>query len=157
MIIVHDQTSGGQAVFTGLADVRDGFTYLFARLSVASGLTELAAFGSQDVDRVLLDDTEDSVIIVYDQTLGGRAVFAGLAGARDCFAGLFVWSVDSMIIVQDLTSGGQTVFAGLAGVRDCFTGLFACSVDSVFIVHDQTAGGQTVFTGLAGVHDCFTP
>ena len=66
VIIVHDQTSGGQTVFTGLAGVRDCFTDLFARLSIASGLTELAAFGGQDVNSVLLDDTEDSVIIVYD-------------------------------------------------------------------------------------------
>ena len=65
----------------------------FARLSVASWLTEFAAFGSQDVDRALLNDTEESAIIVYNQTSGGRTVFAGLAGVRDCFAGLFVWSV----------------------------------------------------------------
>ena len=79
---------------------------LFTRLSVASGLTELAAFGGQDVSCVLLDDTEDSVIIVYDRTSVGQVVFAGLAGVRDCFTGLFVCSVDSVIIVHDQTSGG---------------------------------------------------
>ena len=41
MIIVHDQTSGGQTVFTGLAYVRDGFTDLFAHLSFASEMTSL--------------------------------------------------------------------------------------------------------------------
>ena len=55
---------------------------------------------------VLLDDTEDSVIIVYDQTSGGRAVFAGLANVRDCFTGPFFCSVDSVIIVHDQTSAG---------------------------------------------------
>ena len=48
-----------------------------------------AAFGGQDVDRILLDYTEDSEIIVYDQTSGGKTVFTGLAGVRDCFTGLF--------------------------------------------------------------------
>ena len=55
--------------------------------SVASGLTELAAFGGQDVNCVLLNDTEDSVSIVYD------VVFAGLAGVRDCFTGLFAFAL----------------------------------------------------------------
>ena len=48
-----------------------------------------AACGGQDGDRVLLDYTEDSVIIVYDQTSGGQTVFSGLAGVRDCFTGPF--------------------------------------------------------------------
>ena len=84
---MHDQTSGGQTVFTGLADVRDGFTNIFARLSVASWLTELAAFGNQDVNCVFSNDTEDSVFVVYN------VVFAGLAGVRDCFTGLFAFAL----------------------------------------------------------------
>ena len=62
---------------------------------------------------------------MYDQTSGGRAVFAGLAGVRDGFKGPFSCSVDSVIIVHDQTSGGQTVFTGLANVRDGFTNLSA--------------------------------
>ena len=68
VIIVHNQTSGGQTVFTALADFRDGFTNLLARLSAAAWLTELAALGNQDVNCVLLDNTENSVMIVYNQT-----------------------------------------------------------------------------------------
>ena len=64
VIIVHDQTSGDQTVFTGLAGVRDGFTGLF-RLRPQQP-KHFAAFGGQDVDRVWLDHTEDSVFIVYD-------------------------------------------------------------------------------------------
>jgi len=48
-----------------------------------------AAFGGQDVERILLDYTEDSVIAVYDQTSGEQTVFAGLSGVRECFTGLF--------------------------------------------------------------------
>ena len=58
-----------------------------------------AAFGGQDVDRILLDYTEDSEIIVYDQTSGGKTVFTGLAGVRDCFTGLFARLSDT----SDLT------------------------------------------------------
>ena len=44
----------------------------------------------RDVDWLLTEDyTEDSVIIVYDQTSGGKTVFTGLAGVRDCFTSLF--------------------------------------------------------------------
>jgi len=48
-----------------------------------------AAFGGQDVERVLLDYTEDSMITVYDQTSGAQTVHRGLRGVRDCFTGLF--------------------------------------------------------------------
>ena len=37
-----------------------------------------AAFGGQDVDRILFDYTEDSEIIGYDQTSGGRTVSTDL-------------------------------------------------------------------------------
>jgi len=47
------------------------------------------AFGGQDVERILLDYTENSVITVYDQTSGGKTVFTGLTGVHDCFTGLF--------------------------------------------------------------------
>ena len=66
-------------------------------MSVASEMTELAAFGGQDVSCALLDDAKDSVIIVYDRTSVGQVVFAGLAGVRDCFTGLFACAVDSVI------------------------------------------------------------
>ena len=124
---MHDQTSGGQTFFTGLADARDGFTNLFARLSVAFWLTELAAFGNQDVNCVLLDDTEGSVIIVHDQT----SLASPMGVTLRCFwrprcGRVFLdHTMDFVIIVHDQTSGGQTVFAALACVHDCFTDLFA--------------------------------
>ena len=37
-----------------------------------------AAFGGQDVDRILFDYTEDSEIIGYDQTSGGKTVSTDL-------------------------------------------------------------------------------
>jgi len=48
-----------------------------------------AAFGAQDVDKVLQDYTNKSVITVYNQADGTKTVFKGLDGVKDCFTGLF--------------------------------------------------------------------
>ena len=48
-----------------------------------------AAFGGQDVDKVLKDYTEASVIKVYDQITGELTEFKGLKGVKDLFTGLF--------------------------------------------------------------------
>merc|ERR1719446_692730 len=69
-----------------------------------------AAFGGQDVERILLDYTEDSVITVYNQLTGDNTVYSGLDGARDCFEGLFASLYDTsdlaapVITVKEATS-----------------------------------------------------
>jgi len=62
---------------TGSGVVHDGWANHFA------------AFGGQDVPKVLLDYTEDSEITVYNQADGSQTVYGGLAGAKTCFEGLF--------------------------------------------------------------------
>jgi hypothetical protein len=59
-----------------------------------------AAFGSQDVEKILEDYSEASVITVYNQTDGSQQVYEGLTGARDCFSGLFAELSD----LSDLTA-----------------------------------------------------
>jgi hypothetical protein len=48
-----------------------------------------AAFGGQDVDKVLKDYTNKSIITVYNQLDGTKTVYTGLQGVKDCFTGLF--------------------------------------------------------------------
>jgi hypothetical protein len=48
-----------------------------------------AAFGAQDVEKILQDYSEQSVITVYEQSTGSRTVYSGLDGVRTCFDGLF--------------------------------------------------------------------
>lgn len=55
----------------------------------ASWDNHFAAFGGQDVDKILKDYTEKSVIKVYDQITGELAEFKGLKGVKELFTGLF--------------------------------------------------------------------
>merc|ERR1740138_932085 len=57
----------------------------------ASWDNHAAAFESSDVDKILLDYTEDSVITVTDFTTNVNAVFTGLDGVRTCFEALFAY------------------------------------------------------------------
>jgi len=61
----------------------------------ASWDNHFAAFGGQDLERVLLDYTEDSVIHVYNQLTGSNSVYRGIAGVRECFRGLFATLYDT--------------------------------------------------------------
>jgi len=47
------------------------------------------AFGSQNIDQILLDYTEESMINVYDQFARVWTVYDGLARVRELFTGLF--------------------------------------------------------------------
>jgi len=47
------------------------------------------AFGAQDVDKILLDYTESSVIRVFDHGNGELTTYTGLEEVRACFTGLF--------------------------------------------------------------------
>lgn len=64
-----------------------------------------SAFGTQDVEKILIDYSEDSVITTFDQTTGSKTVFTGLAGARECFVGLFA----SLPDCSDLAAPVQVV------------------------------------------------
>ena len=55
----------------------------------ASWDNHFAAFGAQDVDKVLKDYTETSVIKVYNQVTDELVEFKGLKGVKECFTGLF--------------------------------------------------------------------
>jgi len=55
----------------------------------ASWDNHFAAFGSQNVEQILKDYTETSVINVYNQSTGTQKTYKGIAGATDCFTGLF--------------------------------------------------------------------
>ena len=55
----------------------------------ASWDNHFAAFGAQDVDKILLDYTEKSVIKVYNQVTGELVEFKGLKAVKECFTGLF--------------------------------------------------------------------
>ena len=48
-----------------------------------------AAFGAQDVDKILLDYTEKSTIKVYNQVTDELTEFKGLKAVKECFTGLF--------------------------------------------------------------------
>jgi len=64
-----------------------------------------SAFGAQDVDKILLDYTAQSVITIYDQSTGTKTVHTGLDGARACFEGLF----KSLSDISDLDAPVQIV------------------------------------------------
>ena len=55
----------------------------------ASWDNHFAAFGAQDVDRILLDYTEKSTIKVYNQVTDELTEFKGLKAVKECFTGLF--------------------------------------------------------------------
>ena len=55
----------------------------------ASWDNHFAAFGAQDVDKILLDYTEKSTIKVYNQVTDELTEFKGLKAVRECFTGLF--------------------------------------------------------------------
>jgi len=64
-----------------------------------------SAFGSKDVDKILKDYSETSVITVHDQTTGANTVYRGLAGVRNCFDGLFT----SLSDMSDVAAPVQVV------------------------------------------------
>jgi len=55
----------------------------------ASWDNHFAAFGAQNVSKILEDYTNSSIITVYDQTSQEKVVYTGLAGVQKCFEGLF--------------------------------------------------------------------
>ena len=48
-----------------------------------------SAFGEQNVDKILLDYTEESEILIWDTAAEKTTKFKGLEGAKTCFTQLF--------------------------------------------------------------------
>ena len=99
----------------------------------ASWDNHAAAFVASDVEKILLDYTEDSVITVTDFTTNVNAVFTGLDGVRDCFTALFAYlaategAFPSSLEVPELTVEAGQVFliwravaAGVVHATDTF-------------------------------------
>lgn len=81
-------------------------TYTIVPAEAPKGVVQKAwdnhfeAFGKQDVEKILLDYCEVSVITVYNQTDKSKTVYEGLAGAKQCFRELFADLYD----LSDLTA-----------------------------------------------------
>jgi len=90
-----------------------------------------SAFGTQDVEKILIDYSEDSVITTFDQTTGTKTEYKGLAGARECFVGLF----KSLSDLKDLAAPVQVVKEATADAPG-----------SVFLVWKCPASGYTQAT-----------
>jgi len=98
----------------------------------ASWDNHFAAFGGQDVDKILLDYTEASVVRVYDFEEKGLATYKGLRGAKDLFTGLFAQLTDlsglkaPVVRVEQWPGGGQVFLvwlcptSGMPQVTDTF-------------------------------------
>merc|ERR1740138_1456402 len=81
----------------------------------ASWENHAEAFGEMNVDKILLDYTEASTIIVSDVTTGVNNVFTGLAGVRTCFEALFGYlqtngGFPASLVVPDATVEKDQVF-----------------------------------------------
>lgn len=82
-----------------------------------------SAFGSQDVEKILIDYSEDSVIHTFDQTTGTKTVYTGLAGVRECFVGLF----KSLPDTSDLAAPVQVVKEATADAPGSVFLIWSCS------------------------------
>jgi len=126
----------------------------------ASWDNHAAAFGAMDVDKILLDYTEDSVIIVSDFTSGVDQVFNGLAGVRTCFEALFGYLETnggfpaSLVVPENgLVVESDQVFliwkAEASGIIKA-TDTFITDADGKFAIQTVTlwtAAGKPVLTG----------
>jgi hypothetical protein len=97
----------------------------------ASWDNHFAAFGGQDVQRILHDYSENSVIAVDNQLTGSKTVFEGIDGLRECFVGLFA----SLFDLSDLAAPVVTVKEASAH-----------EPGSVFLVWSAAASGYSEAT-----------
>jgi hypothetical protein len=97
-----------------------------------------AAFAAQDVEKILLDYTEDSQIITYDMGSGAQHEYKGLAGVREAFVGLFaelsdLSTLDAPVIrVEDETTPSPQVFL-----------MWACPSSGIYKATDTFAFDKT--------------
>ncbi|CAM9961750.1 unnamed protein product [Laminaria digitata] len=72
-----------------------------------------AAFGGKDLDKILLDYDENSIITTYDQTKDEQQTYNGVEGARSLFTGLFEALSDLndlSVPVADVSEDSKMVF-----------------------------------------------
>jgi len=88
---------------SGSGPVHDGWSNHFA------------AFGAQDVEKIVADYVESSEITVFNHVDGSKTEYKGLAGARNCFEGLFKSLFDTsnlgapIVHVEENAAGGQVL------------------------------------------------
>ncbi|GMH80821.1 hypothetical protein TrST_g10635 [Triparma strigata] len=89
------------------------------------------AFGSQDVDKILLDYTSTSVIRVYDHSKSGLSTYTGLEEIRACFGGLFKTLGD----LSTLSAPVVEVEEGDASTAQVFL-IWSCKGCGILSCHD---------------------
>lgn len=67
---------------------------------------QFAAFGGQDLDRILLNYDENSIVVTYDQTKDEKNTYRGVEGARSVMMILFEMLTD----LSDLSAPVVDVF-----------------------------------------------
>eukprot|EP00286_Rhodomonas_abbreviata_P028796 CAMPEP_0181308158 /NCGR_PEP_ID=MMETSP1101-20121128/11300_1 /TAXON_ID=46948 /ORGANISM="Rhodomonas abbreviata, Strain Caron Lab Isolate" /LENGTH=254 /DNA_ID=CAMNT_0023414495 /DNA_START=901 /DNA_END=1661 /DNA_ORIENTATION=- len=72
-----------------------------------------AAFGAQDVNKILLDYTECSQVIVYDALCDEEVVYRGLDDIRKCFTGLFATLSDLKALAAPVIKVEEAPFASV--------------------------------------------
>eukprot|EP00904_Undaria_pinnatifida_P007659 jgi/Undpi1/4022/HiC_scaffold_16.g07389.m1 len=99
-----DGSSSTTTRVTTRTGIRTGATRMSAAYAPqnvqAAWDNHLAAFGGKDVDKILLDYDEKSVVTIFDQTKDEKQVFTGVEGARTLFTGLF----ESLSDMSDLSA-----------------------------------------------------
>ena len=121
----------------------------------------LDAFGTGDLEKMVLDYAEDAEIIEYDLATDTRAEFTGIAGVRELFPKYFGWAggcgdgldVALPVIRVDATYIYLTVTFSCVGIPT-WTDTFAIGADGM--IHKQNIiflradpGGETDNTGMA--------
>merc|ERR1719181_2378994 len=126
--------------------------------TLASWENHAEAFGEMNVDKILLDYTEASTIIVSDVTTGVNNVFTGLAGVRTCFEALFGYlqtngGFPESLVVPDATVEKDQVFliwkAVASGITQG-TDTFITDADGKFAIQTVTlwtAADKPLLTG----------
>jgi ketosteroid isomerase-like protein len=124
-----------------------------AGLSTSIGLSDgpvrdvwnnhVSAFGAKDVDRVLLDYTDDSLVVVFDKQSGTKTVFSGLSGVKELFIGLFTDLIDlselGVPFIQ-VTEEPGSVFL----IWKCPSSNVSSATDTVFVDEHAKIKYQTV-------------
>ena len=119
----------------------------------ASWDNHFAAFGGQDVDKILLDYTEASVIKVYNQTSGALDEYEGLGRIRECFTGLFESLSDTSGLAAPAirVEEGEGVPAGSVFlVWRCPTSGYAHATDTFLFDDEGKIAKQTSWSAEAG-------
>ena len=106
------------------------FNQQFKMSVQASWDNHFAAFGGQNLDQIMVDYTENSVVRLYNFTKKEKAEFKGLDAIRGMFAGLFAELKDLSGLeapVVDVDEEGKQVFlvwkcptSGYTDVSDTF-------------------------------------